>query len=259
MSRRVALAALVLVTLAAALVMLPRLRTVSRPAAGEGGAGVASASEEVAEPAVPTGEALSAAAVKAGDLTYEESLLQRAYAVFGDPRLEPAFRSQVVDWESLGTLLDEISEKEATLGQELLQDLMPFRVRPSDPASIVNRQRDEVVRTQAATAPAWVSQPVPGTDLRVWIQVTQQDLAKYSGMAGRIWRAFPAFFTYPLKDQPGNQHSPFNSVEVNPDNRIDIYLIDGAALDPRLGDLARDVGVVVALRDAVEGPSPSAY
>ena len=44
-------------------------------------------------------------------------------------------------------------------------------------------------------------------------------------MAGRVWRAFPPFFTYPLKDRPGKTVGPFNSISVNPDNRIDLYLI----------------------------------
>ena len=61
-------------------------RTMSTPE----NSGVASESEEVSEPApIPTSEALIAAALNAGDLTYEESLLARAYALFDDSRLEP--------------------------------------------------------------------------------------------------------------------------------------------------------------------------
>ena len=188
------------------------------------------------EPIVPTSEALIAEALAAGDIPYEESLRARAYAVFDDPRLAPAFRSTVMNWEALGALLDEVDEKEATLSQELLDDLVPFRVRPNDPRSILNRPREEIQRTQAAPTPLpWVGEDVPGTGLRVWIQGTPQDLQKYSGMAARIWKVFPSYFRYPLSDAPGRAVGPFNSVEVNPNNKVDIYLIDGTTADPRLG------------------------
>jgi hypothetical protein len=199
MSRRTLLAA-ALVVIAAGLVALVAWFRANGPAmAGDSTAG--GTVENVApadEPITPTSEALIAESLAAGHLTYEESLRARAYALFDDPRLEPAFRSPIVDWEAMGQLLDEIAEKEATLSRELLDDLLPFRVRPNDPRSIVNRPRDAVVRTQGGTPPAWVGLAVPGAQLMVWIQGTEQELERSVAIAGRIWRAYPPYFTYPL-------------------------------------------------------------
>jgi hypothetical protein len=174
--------------------------------------------QEAAAP--PTSESLIAEALAAGDISYEDSLRARAYAIFDDPRLEPAFRSPVANWEALGALLDEVDEKESTLSQEVLDDLLPFRVRPNDPRSIINRPREEIQRTQAAPAtPPWVGEEVPGTGLMVWIQGTPQDLQKYSDMAARIWKVLPSFFRYPLSDAPGRGVGRFNSRDVNPEQQ----------------------------------------
>jgi hypothetical protein len=183
-----------------------------------------------------TSESLIAEALTAREITYEESLLQRAYALFDDPRLHRSFRTPVIDWEAIGPLLEEIDEKEATLSRELLDSLEPFRVRPNDPRSIVNRPRAEVLKAQnAAPAPGWMHMAVPGTDLTVWVQGTEPEGKRYADLAGRVWRAFPPFFTYPLRDQPGRAVGFFNSVQVNPDSTIDLYFVNGADLDPRLG------------------------
>ena len=192
------------------------------------------------EAIAPTSETLIAEALAAKDITYEESLLQRAYALFNDPRLQMSFRSEVVNWEAIGPLLDDITEKETTLNQELLDDLRPFRVRPNDPRSILNRPRAEVLKTQPTPPPPpWVGREVPGTDLMVWIRGAQPDLDRYVTMAGRIWRAFPPFFTYPLKDRPGNAVGPFNSTAVNPPGYvlIDRSRGDNAVLDTMAHEL----------------------
>jgi hypothetical protein len=189
---------------------------------------------------------LIAEALAAGDISYEESLRARAYALFDDPRLEPAFRSPIANWEAMGALLDEISEKEPTLSRELVDDLLPFRVRPNHPRSIFNRPREEVLRTQSAPAPLpWLGRPVVGTNLRVWIQGSEQELEKYLRMAGRIWRAFPPYFAQPPDDVPGLDVpiEAFNSRLVNPDSRVDIYLIDGGVADPRMGSNCVDCAI----------------
>ena len=138
---------------------------------GIGGAGIADSSAPgsvvedatIDEPSLPpTSEALIAEALAAGDISYEESLRARAHALFDDPRLEPAFRSPIVNWEAMGALLDQITEKESTLSQDLLDDLLPFRVRPNNPRSIFNRPREEIVRDQPSNAPPppWLGRPV---------------------------------------------------------------------------------------------------
>ena len=239
MSRRTALLAATLVVVAAGLVFLVMRFGSGGADSRESPATAAAAAEGGGAgdfPGPPTSEALIAEALAAGDITHEESLRARAYAIFDDPRLEPAFRTPVVNWEALGALLDEVDEKEMVLSQELLNDLLPFRVRPNDPRSVLNRPREEVQRVQGSAAPLrWVGEDVAGTGLRVWIQGTPQDLQKYGSMAAQIWKVFPSYFRYPLNDAPGRAVGTFNSSEVNPNNKVDIYLIDGTTADPRLG------------------------
>jgi hypothetical protein len=52
----------------------------------------------------PTSEELIAAALEAGDITYEESLLYRAYALYDLPGLPEGFRSPIIDIHAGGEL-----------------------------------------------------------------------------------------------------------------------------------------------------------
>ena len=212
----------------------------------------ASEQKETENDTPPASEELIAAALNAGTITYEESLRQRAFAIYGDPRVEPHFRSSVIDWEAGRPLFAEIDQKEATLSKELLDDLAPFRARPNDPISIFNRPRsgktgarraDEVgwVRRVATGTPAqskctvikklaenWESELVPQTNVRAWIpKAYKSELGRYKGMVWEVWRAFPAYFTYPLPDN-GNPCD-----ETNPDSAVDIYFVRGSTVDPR--------------------------
>ena len=128
----------------------------------------------------------------------------------------------------------EVDANEEKLSKPLLDQLVPFRLRPNHPDSIYNRPRAAVVGAQAAVAPPWVDLTVPNSNLRVWIEGSQLDLEPFQDAAEIIWKAFPDFFTYPLPDTPGGS-SWFNSETINSDSRIDIYFVDGARADPRLG------------------------
>ena len=163
MSRRNVLVAVIVTGFAAALVALIMRFGTTGSVPDDAGAPGNTAEVPQEDTGPPTSEALIAEALASGDITYEQSLRARAYAIFNDPRLEPAFRSPVANWEALGALLDEVDEKEATLSEGLLDDLLPFRVRPNDPRSILNRPREEVQRTQASAAPLpWVGEDVAG-------------------------------------------------------------------------------------------------
>ena len=197
-------------------------------------------------------EALIAAALQAGTISYEASLRERAFALYNDPRLDARFRSPVIDWEAGRALFTEIEEKAPTLSKELLSDLAPIRARPSDVASVFNRRRtdkkssqapqsESLLRRVATTTPAparcmsvtkmdegWKSRLVPGTNIRLWIQGTEDELKKvYGPMVEKVWGAFPDYFTYPLPDN-GNSCD-----ESNPDSAVDMYLVDGSTIDPR--------------------------
>lgn len=200
----------------------------------------------------PASEELIAAALKSGTITYEESLRQRAYAIYGDPRLEPHFRSSIIDWEAGRSLFAEIDQKEATLSKEMLADLAPFRARPNDPISVFNRPRSGKVGAKEVDEPGWIrrvatggpaqsgclfikklaedweSELVLGTNVRAWIpKAYKSELGRYKAMVGKVWRAFPAYFTHPLPDN-GNPCD-----ETNPDSAVDIYFVLGSTFHPR--------------------------
>lgn len=99
-----------------------------------------------------TSEGLIAAALKAGDITYEESLRQRVFALYADPRLQPRYRSPIVDWDTGMRLFFEVDKKEETLSSGLLKDLAPFRARPNDPISIFNRTPSKKLSRAPAAA-----------------------------------------------------------------------------------------------------------
>jgi nitrogen fixation-related uncharacterized protein len=186
---------------------------------------------ESANDAIPrTSEEVIADALKKGDIGYEESLLQRAYAIFDDPRLDPLFRSPVMNWDAASELFVEVDAKEAMLSAGLLAALEPFRVRPNDPRSIVNRPRAEIVRTQQphGSAIGWIGRAVPNTNLRIWIKGSPVDLDPYEPLFEAVWREFQGIFSYPDDDDPGPD------LATNPDGAIDFYLIHGREIDPRV-------------------------
>src|ERR1035437_4850572 len=84
-------------------------------------------------PTVPTSETLIAAALTSGAITYEQSLLYRALALFDSPGLPQEYRSAVIDLHAAEDLFVEIDAKQATLSAGLLTQLAPYRVRPADP------------------------------------------------------------------------------------------------------------------------------
>lgn len=238
MRRSVPVLALIatLVALAVVLaILIPRVKNGSRSPAdthtAAGSAGKATTSSE-ANPAVPTSEELIAAALKAGTITYEESLVQRAFAWLDDPRLPKQFRSPIVDWEAGGLLLDEIHRKEATLSQATLTVLAPFRARPSDPTSVFNQPRTDAVKSQYVPGSEyWTSMLVPGgagwTPLRIWIKGGQPELLRYLADVKSMWASYHKFFVDPWEDD-GNP-----DLDFNPDDAVDMYLLRVGETDRR--------------------------
>ena len=129
--------------------------------------------QQVGEPLElpPTSEELIAAALADADIDYETSLLYRAYALYGDPRLPEEYQSDVLDYRAGRKLFAEIDANEGTLSPGLLGDLAPWRVRPADPESIFN-QSDEVqtVGLPPPPPPTWFSRLVAGGKVRIWVR-----------------------------------------------------------------------------------------
>jgi hypothetical protein len=177
-------------------------------------------------PPVQTSEELIAAALANGDISYEDSLRYRAFALFNDPRLPDEYRSLIIDWEAASSLFSEVDEDEGQLSAGLLADLAPYRARPNDPVSIFNSASSSSIGTEATGG--WVGEAVPGTGVRVWIKGSVADLAPYKTALTTVWNALPGIFPYPLPDQPGNP-----TTEINPDNAIDVYIVDATQIDTR--------------------------
>ena len=71
----------------------------------------------------PTSEELIAAALSAGTITYEQSLLYRALALYDLPGLPEEFRSPVIDYHAGRLLFVEIEDNKAQLSQATLDAL----------------------------------------------------------------------------------------------------------------------------------------
>ena len=162
--------------------------------------------------------------LESGDITYEESLLHRAYAIVDDPRLDSAFRSPVIDWQAWRRCWWKSRRREKTLSQSVLQDLQPFRVRPNDPASIFNRSRAEVVKVQLQPSLEWEGVLVSGTRVKLWNKGPLAGREHYDDMIRRVWNVMEKFFPHPLPDG-GTPAS-----NVNPDTAVDVYLVDARAM-----------------------------
>ncbi|MDP1827769.1 MAG: hypothetical protein Q8L48_31135 [Archangium sp.] len=88
-------------------------------------------------PEAPRAQELIAAALATGELDRGTSLLYRAYAVFGDSRLPPAFVGSGPEEEDL-SFIEDLETARPTLPAHLLEQLEPFLVRPDDPKSVFN-------------------------------------------------------------------------------------------------------------------------
>jgi hypothetical protein len=197
----------------------------------------------------PTSEPLIAAALAAGKITYEQSLLYRALALYDSPGLPAEFRSPIPDGEATANLLAEIDRKEATLSADLLAKLAPYRARPSDPISIFNQPAGASAGVPVAgagiivaadTATPWQSLPAVGGKARVWMKAASaadaaDALKGHADDVARVWAAFPGIFTYPNPDLPA-----VPNVAINPDSAIDIYFLNLGDIDPRRASCITD-------------------
>lgn len=227
--------------------------------------GLASPAVEPTTPAAPatpppaptaTSEERIAAALGSGAITYEESILYRALALFDSPGLPDELRSPVPDMHAATDLFGEVDLREGDLSAGLLEQLAPYRARPADPSSIFNSptaHRGGTIILAAVTVPTWRNRPVAGGAVRVWVKDSpnaETQLTRFAAAVEKVWAAFPEVFTYPDPDKPGEP-----SVSVNPDGGIDFYFVDAGDLDPR-----RAVCVLEpTIRDCVFGVANSGY
>ncbi len=174
----------------------------------------------------PTSEDLIAAALAGGNITYEESLLYRAYALYDLPGLPEEFRSATIDYHAALGLFTEVLQNESTLSPGLLEQLAPLRARPADPISIFNNPPGTV----SVAAPAeWHSLLAGNGKARVWVQDGpgwDYDLSADAAEVTRVWTPLGSIFRYAIPDTPG-------AANVNPDSAIDIYFVNVGTVDLR--------------------------
>lgn len=182
----------------------------------------------------PASEQLIAEALHNGDISYEDSLLFRAYALIADPRLPGEYRSPIPDWDAGTSLFAEIDDNEDQLSQQLLADLAPFRVRPNEPESIFFDAPE--ARVPQGADRAWRTRLVPGTNARVWTLGAVGAEETYVDVVSTIWSSMLGLFIYPNPDQSGVP----NAV-VNPDGAIDFYFVN-PGVDARFKDCELNPG-----------------
>lgn len=199
-------------------------------------------------PIPPSSQALIIAAVEAGSISYDTSLLYRAYALFGDPRLPQQFQgSGSVNEDPV--LFAAATDPANTLAPDIQAALHPFIVRPTAPDSYFH----QLAGTTALAGPAarlaptdgaahprdtacaagWVTQDAPNpAQVKVWAeagsdpQTAKQDVAAVAQMIGGLWGPMASLMGTPLPDDP-------DPAICNPDSRIDIYLVTPGQRPPR--------------------------
>jgi hypothetical protein len=144
------------------------------PLPGSPAAATAAAVEPTWTP-LPSSQSLIADAVAAGQLDEPTSLLYRAYALFGDPRLPAKYAAAGAFGED-PTLFAEIQDQADRLPPGLREQLAAYLLRPTDPHSplhnppLVATPQNPFAETSPGplrAAPAPVALPLPDMAARV--------------------------------------------------------------------------------------------
>lgn len=204
----------------------------------------------------PTSADLIQADLDAGRIDRPTSILYRVYAIFGDPRLPAAYRSTVVveDGAALAAARIELD----TFPQAVADELRPYLVRPTDPASVFYDIRAAPVTAAGgaklasvqlpagpvagAAAPAMVvCNPVSGwgyglggANFKVWGEcgdpADDADIQQVVAMVEGFWDAESTFLSRePLADE--GEPAPDEWLnEGGGDPRVDIYLVNACVV-----------------------------
>lgn len=176
----------------------------------------------------PSGADLIATALEAGEIEYEQSLIYRAYALYGDERLPEEFVSPVPGMEDGSSLFSEVAVQQADISAETLSALAPYMARPNEALSIFSG-----VSTAGPNALSWWTLPAAGGRYRAWVQAASAEVATLplNGFKEEIELVVPELAKVigdPLPDEAGNPDP-----SVNPDDAIDIFYVPAGGIDPR--------------------------
>ena len=198
-------------------------------------------------------QGLIAAALARGDIDYPTSLVYRAWALFGDSRLPPAYDGQTWQPEDNG-LFREAGRVWDSLDPQTQADLMPFLLRPNEPGSYYSPTVPSpgLASAHAATAPAASVAPTidcpfaPGAATRDWRYTESTNFVIWScgggdplldpyaakraivaDVAEQAWNAMT-----PDTVQPPDDSSPVGPARTG---RLDVYLLEPNRCKDRSG------------------------
>lgn len=187
-------------------------------------------------------EELIAKALAAREIDYETSLLYRAFALFGDPRLPQKYFTSVIDLDAGTALFGEIFAHKDQLSPATLNTLAPFLARPNDPHSILYMPRTSsagIFRLPSvAAASKWTHVPAAGGLVQVWTNPDFHVAASpqtYVNDVNLAWPKLRELIRPPTPDEPGDP-----SLDINPDSAIDVYILPLGQIDPRYEPCQKD-------------------
>jgi hypothetical protein len=197
-----------------------------------------------------------------GAIDYPTSLLYRAYALFGDPRL-PADLAGSGSVGEDDSLFREIPYHWNELSRTTQDLLAPFVARPANPRSRFFQSGSTAVNSAAASAQdsqcqdGWISRDSPSNPYKLWMHCTGDydgDFDKAIEIVDGFWERETALMGEPLPDG--------GSEEQGGDTRIDFYFVDDEAdRAPRRGGIGIDASAAAfaTAEEPVIGKASSAF
>ncbi|HEY8448475.1 MAG TPA: hypothetical protein VIL01_15345 [Thermomicrobiales bacterium] len=192
-----------------------------------------------------TSQQLIAAELEAGGLDYDTSLIYRAYALFGDPRLPEAYSGAGSLGEDVA-LFHEVVRAWDTLSPEAQEQLTPFIVRPTDERSVFAPRVRRGIQLEAGGAAqkegctnGWTSadsKAHPGA-FKVWIACVgdyEGDLERAVAIIDEFWQPAIDVMGPPLPDTGGP--------DAGGDPALDFYFVEDDPKQPPRADAPSALG-----------------
>ncbi|MDP2727876.1 MAG: hypothetical protein Q8P59_10075, partial [Dehalococcoidia bacterium] len=211
------------------------------------------------------------------------SLLYRAYAALGDPRLPTGYQRNVIDLDGLTSLAKEVLLGEKQLSPETMEQLRPFLLRPNDQGSIFAQRPSSKASSAALHGLAsplqadnqWNSVTILEGQVRLWWfpdpMMDEGDLGvEWQSALATVTEAFEGVYgkLVDLMGDPVGDEAGVPSKDTNPDSAIDVYLMAKwrlllGGVDPRKSgtsvDLLATGGGAATIAPPFEGGKCSGY
>jgi len=192
----------------------------------------------------PSAQELIYAALANEEIDYGTSLLYRAYALFGDPRLPPRFQGSGSEKEDQ-RLFAEVQAPLSPISDEVMAQLQPFVMRPDDPQSIfsiVAGDDGPAAQPTLAELPCYrvngwaaLASVKPGVNVKIWARCTgdyEDDLTTMLEIVEELWGPMTRLMGQPIADSGG--------AKAGDGPEIDIYLLPLLEPPPRPDTLPID-------------------